>query len=74
MWSRTGKRGQHELIFRPNSSTSLSTTPKGNRFDESGTNAELPYFDLSTIVAATENFSFANKLGEGGFGTVYKVK
>ncbi|XP_057513058.1 G-type lectin S-receptor-like serine/threonine-protein kinase At1g11410 [Actinidia eriantha] len=72
MKKRKGKRGQHELIFSPNRSTSLSTTPKGNHFDESGTNAELPYFDLSTIVAATENFSFANKLGQGGFGTVYK--
>ena len=29
-------------------------------------------FDLSTIVAATNNFSDDNKLGEGGFGQVYK--
>ena len=34
---------------------------------------ELPFFELSTIVYATENFSFKNKLGEGGFGSVYKV-
>ncbi|PIA60779.1 hypothetical protein AQUCO_00300355v1 [Aquilegia coerulea] len=31
---------------------------------------ELPSFDLSTIAAATNNFS--NKLGQGGFGSVYK--
>ena len=36
-------------------------------------NSDLPLFDLSTIVASTDNFSFANKLGEGGFGSVYKV-
>ena len=29
--------------------------------------------DLSTLRAATENFDEANKLGEGGFGAVYKV-
>ncbi|KAK7846162.1 cysteine-rich receptor-like protein kinase 10 [Quercus suber] len=30
------------------------------------------YFDLSTILTATNNFSEVNKLGEGGFGPVYK--
>lgn len=34
---------------------------------------QLPVYDISTIVAATENFSASNKIGEGGFGTVYKV-
>ncbi|XP_077243380.1 G-type lectin S-receptor-like serine/threonine-protein kinase At4g27290 isoform X2 [Tasmannia lanceolata] len=38
----------------------------------SGKGTELPLFDLGTIVAATENFSGAKKLGEGGFGIVYK--
>ena len=28
--------------------------------------------DLASILAATGNFSKANKLGEGGFGPVYK--
>lgn len=41
--------------------------------DESRINSELPFFDLSTIAAATNNFSFSNKLGAGGFGSVYKV-
>ena len=30
-------------------------------------------FDLPTIKETTNNFSSANKVGEGGFGTVYKV-
>ena len=34
---------------------------------------ELPLFELDTVANATNNFSFNNKLGEGGFGPVYKV-
>lgn len=30
-------------------------------------------FDFGVIRAATTNFSIENKLGEGGFGPVYKV-
>lgn len=33
---------------------------------------ELPFFDLATVAHATDNFSVNNKLGEGGFGPVYK--
>ncbi|XP_061336850.1 G-type lectin S-receptor-like serine/threonine-protein kinase At4g27290 [Gastrolobium bilobum] len=33
---------------------------------------ELPLFNLATIVHATNNFSTDNKLGQGGFGPVYK--
>ncbi|XP_059656977.1 receptor-like serine/threonine-protein kinase SD1-8 isoform X2 [Cornus florida] len=35
---------------------------------------ELPSFSFSSVSAATGNFSTANKLGEGGFGPVYKGK
>ncbi|KAJ9182780.1 hypothetical protein P3X46_006735 [Hevea brasiliensis] len=33
---------------------------------------ELPIFDIATIAKATDDFSMKNKLGEGGFGPVYK--
>nr|POE76390.1 g-type lectin s-receptor-like serine/threonine-protein kinase [Quercus suber] len=33
---------------------------------------ELPIFDLTAIANATDNFSRENKLGEGGFGSVFK--
>jgi serine/threonine protein kinase len=34
---------------------------------------DLPVFNLSTIAKATNNFTIINKIGEGGFGPVYKV-
>ncbi|EEF33508.1 conserved hypothetical protein [Ricinus communis] len=34
-------------------------------------NLELPHFDFNIIANATNNFSFNNMLGEGGFGPVY---
>ncbi|PRQ28644.1 putative protein kinase RLK-Pelle-DLSV family [Rosa chinensis] len=40
--------------------------------DRSNDDLELPLFDFSSVVAATDNFSDENKLGQGGFGCVYK--
>jgi hypothetical protein len=37
------------------------------------TTAESLQFDFGTIETATKKFSKDNKLGEGGFGEVYKV-
>ena len=37
------------------------------------TNVESLQFDLDIIEAATNKFSEDNKIGEGGFGAVYKV-
>ena len=42
------------------------------RMEESCT--EFSMFDFSLIADATNKFSDGNKLGEGGFGRVYKVK
>ncbi|KAI8004178.1 G-type lectin S-receptor-like serine/threonine-protein kinase [Camellia lanceoleosa] len=33
---------------------------------------QLPLFDLAVIANSTNNFSINNKIGEGGFGAVYK--
>ncbi|KAM4092622.1 hypothetical protein ACB094_06G054100 [Castanea mollissima] len=33
---------------------------------------KMPLFSFASVSAATDNFSDANKLGEGGFGPVYK--
>ena len=37
-------------------------------------NAESLRYDFNTIGAATNDFSNANKLGQGGFGALYKVR
>jgi hypothetical protein len=34
---------------------------------------ELPLFSYVSVLAVTNNFSTVNKLGEGGYGPVYKV-
>ena len=34
---------------------------------------DLKIFSFGSISAATNSFSLENKLGEGGFGPVYKV-
>ncbi|GAV77785.1 Pkinase_Tyr domain-containing protein, partial [Cephalotus follicularis] len=47
-------------------------SPRRVELDEIERNSDIPLFDLSTKAAATDNFSSANKLGEGGFGPVYK--
>ncbi|TQD76944.1 hypothetical protein C1H46_037520 [Malus baccata] len=51
------------IIQKKRRKKSGSTSPK---------DLELPLFDFEEIATATNNFSFRNKLGEGGFGPVYK--
>ncbi|CAI0431186.1 unnamed protein product [Linum tenue] len=36
--------------------------------------ADLPLFNVNCVAIATNNFSIENKLGQGGFGPVYKGK
>ena len=68
---RTGRRKQPTLF---NNVTASSTTCQDSRkLDESRRKPDLPVFDISTILAATNNFSPDKRLGQGGFGPVYKV-
>ena len=48
----------------------LSLSPKNS---PEVTFEELPLFNLASLEIATDNFHMANKLGQGGFGPVYKV-
>ncbi|KAM5588576.1 hypothetical protein ABKV19_006840 [Rosa sericea] len=45
---------------------------QGQNGDNEITNVESLQFDFATIEAATNQFSVNNRLGEGGFGEVYK--
>ncbi|CAB4313744.1 unnamed protein product [Prunus armeniaca] len=45
---------------------------KRNKEGRNYRKAQDPYISLAAIHAATSNFSDSNKLGEGGFGPVYK--
>ncbi|CAN6205695.1 unnamed protein product [Urochloa humidicola] len=49
-----------------------SKQPDHQEEAEGGKKCELPLFPLEVVAAATGDFSLANKLGEGGFGHVYK--
>ncbi|KAJ9168842.1 hypothetical protein P3X46_020326 [Hevea brasiliensis] len=66
---RLSQNGQHEM-FICSSSTLPDDHPREKELERSGSDPHLPFFDIDTIVEATDNFS--NKLGEGGFGSVYK--
>ena len=61
----------HKRIKASNDSSDGSSTLND---DVKGAAApELPLFGFSIVEIATNNFSDENKLGEGGFGPVYKV-
>lgn len=65
---------------RPHVLSFFSATTRLSLYEASDPNSEgnednvdVTFFELSTVVAATDNFSSINKLGQGGFGQVYKV-
>ncbi|PIA60782.1 hypothetical protein AQUCO_00300357v1 [Aquilegia coerulea] len=59
-----------KLGYETSSETSLAILPVEHEREQG--KLELPLFDFNTVATATDNFS--NKLGQGGFGPVYKGK
>ncbi|KAF5475560.1 hypothetical protein F2P56_007356 [Juglans regia] len=67
------EKRQNKYIFSVTSAgASFEQSSTRRELDGSTRNPDLQFFELSKIVAATDNFSVSNKLGEGGFGSVYK--
>ncbi|XP_044496560.1 G-type lectin S-receptor-like serine/threonine-protein kinase At1g67520 [Mangifera indica] len=62
----------HEL--GDNISVSLPITFGRRKSQHKDQKQEMKIFDFQIIAAATNNFSATNKLGQGGFGAVYKGK
>jgi len=57
----------------------LGTSSQDKEEDEAlvwvaGRNSEFTVYDFLQVLEATNNFSEENKLGQGGFGPVYKVR
>ncbi|KAK9273326.1 hypothetical protein L1049_018135 [Liquidambar formosana] len=66
---------QEVLLHDLEGSTSSRLFMEGDMHARDQDNSEeMHYFNFLTIQAATNNFSDVNKLGEGGFGPVYKGK
>ncbi|KAL5737870.1 hypothetical protein ACOSP7_030631 [Xanthoceras sorbifolium] len=70
------ERCQDMLLFDINMSIGTSTNElsNGERAKGKSKDSGVPLFSFSSVSAATDNFSTDNKLGEGGFGPVYKGK
>ncbi|CAL5412057.1 unnamed protein product [Camellia sinensis] len=79
-----GKEAKHEkvlqgmsqeiLLNNMESQTTKRFMVKGLEVQDEDDSRDMHYFDLTTLQIATNNFSDANKLGQGGFGPVYKGK
>ncbi|XP_055960391.1 uncharacterized protein LOC126665234 [Mercurialis annua] len=69
-------RKEHKGVLERSQNLLFNEVVISSKRDNSGENdkeeLELPLFDFETIVTATGNFSDENKLGQGGFGCVYK--
>ncbi|CAL5411067.1 unnamed protein product [Camellia sinensis] len=62
--------GMHR--WRANQRVKRENMRKDFKMVDSVDTSELPIIDFDKILVATDNFSTTNKLGEGGFGPVYK--
>ena len=67
--------GKKETKTKINWSDKLnhSTDMLVNRVKQNNSLEELPLIDFDEVAAATNHFSLNSKLGEGGFGPVFKV-
>ncbi|KAF3457341.1 hypothetical protein FNV43_RR01998 [Rhamnella rubrinervis] len=69
-FAKRRRKGQRELFLDANITSEES--PEEEKLEESRPHPDLTFFDIRTLVTATDNFSATNMLGQGGFGSVYK--
>ena len=71
------KRGNDALLdkLRKNHGPSTGVSGSQEMIGEEGleNTKDLPWFSYNLVASATNFFSSENKLGQGGFGPVYKV-
>ncbi|KAJ8617854.1 hypothetical protein MRB53_014040 [Persea americana] len=65
LWRRIKKKVSGEI--------KLHSSQNVSAFGENKGDLDVPFYEFGCIREATENFSDSNKLGQGGFGLVYKV-
>ncbi|QHO12883.1 G-type lectin S-receptor-like serine/threonine-protein kinase [Arachis hypogaea] len=66
-------RHRHRVLFpRRYSPPVILWNMRGNPEEHQEEELDLPYFDMATLIFATNNFSTNNILGKGSFGAVYK--
>ncbi|KAI3952435.1 hypothetical protein MKX01_005302 [Papaver californicum] len=73
---REGLKGLHGVLTDLMKSKGTYHDTPDNSFDEGkteGESRELQIFNYTCLSNATNNFCLRNKLGQGGFGPVYKV-
>ncbi|CAO2842648.1 unnamed protein product [Amaranthus hypochondriacus] len=63
---------RNKFKTRKNAQSSLDTSVDDKEKDEESRRLVSLQYGFDTIKIATDNFSDSNKLGRGGFGTVYK--
>ncbi|XP_050288882.1 G-type lectin S-receptor-like serine/threonine-protein kinase RKS1 isoform X2 [Quercus robur] len=63
---------ERQLKVFNNVTASSTTFQASQKLDEGRRKPDLLIFDISIILAATDNFSPTKRLGQGGFGPVYK--
>jgi len=78
LWRRKSQNKGEDLVLFDLGISIGAANCKVNEAGKSRTGktkeVDLPLFSFASVSAATDNFSDANKIGEGGFGPVYKGK
>ncbi|KAF3455592.1 hypothetical protein FNV43_RR00226 [Rhamnella rubrinervis] len=69
-FAKMKRKGHRQLPLNANNTSGAS--PREEKLEESRTHPDLPFFEIRTLITATDDFSAKNMLGQGGFGSVYK--